>query len=352
MDLSTKAQSIEKLKKLVYIDLDIILDILIDEGPGKYGQILREYEIKLLNKVEDLNKNLVDRNRYTEIVSGLQGAIHDLLDHPTKNNIIYFLYYASFQIEHEFSEVRSLFYKDDEEFHNTIWKSIEKTFKELGYEFHYFAVFNSKLDSVKVFLNKGYQLKPNIFEHGSTLSDMNIYEYGLDTIKKGGVSKPYVGKPVFTGIRSIGWKREDLRDAIEKTGLNVPKNTGNLKIYKNGEKKEIMKSPLAQMFGYSGTKLPGISTTLKMKNYSPNESIYPYMGKSYYEIIYRHLFNTLKYIDWNIVKQQKLLTIEQLQRTANEDFGVSIDVIKNYNYEQICDFLIQKSEMLRLENKD
>lgn len=82
------------------------------------------------------------------------------------------------------------------------------------------------------------------------------------------------------------------------------------------------------------------------------------MGKLYYETIYRKIFNTLKYIDWNIVKRQKLLTQQQVLRVLVDEFGFNYDWIKKYNYEELCDLLIngikesEKRKQLRDESKN
>lgn len=68
----------------------------------------------------------------------------------------------------------------------------------------------------------------------------------IDQIKNVSPKNPF-NKIKFESLKGIGWRKIDLYNAIKSTGLNIPQGTGKFKINKQGEKKEIMMSKLAEI---------------------------------------------------------------------------------------------------------
>ena len=57
MDLSTKKTVLDQLGKLIYPDINSILNILIGDGPNDYGFILRKTYSDLIGKPKKIEKN-------------------------------------------------------------------------------------------------------------------------------------------------------------------------------------------------------------------------------------------------------------------------------------------------------
>ena len=214
------------------------------------------------------------------------------------------------------------------------WDLIVKDFSDAGYDPYYFT-FIKKDDPFSLAFTGKIPLTPENFELAPIFVDMEQYQYSINIFrKKDKLSNSENGN--FSGyyratLSHIGWKKQDLFDAITKTGLNVPVTQI---IKEKGKDKKIAKSPLSDLMSYKNYKLPGFKSK-------------PYLPKIYYETIYRKLFNTLQNINWAEVCKGKLIKFPNLREIATQEFHFNYKIIKKYKYDQICGALQAESERRR-----
>jgi hypothetical protein len=253
-----------------------------------------------------------------------------------------------------------------------IWNGIVEDMKDLGYEFHYFAFFRSSDPRVRTFWHD-IKLTPQNFEAATMLFDPKFSETIENNIRDESnivynKSRRYWPRVGHFGNQVVGWRKHDLWNAIKATGLNKPEieldplaerwNKLNSELFiaeqVNNDYdtaleiwKELETIPrninrhgrhftkLADMFGRSKYSTKGTMAGIDTK--------YPYMNKSYYEAIYRRIFNTMIHVDWVQVCQQKLVELPDLKQIAITKFGFAEDDINRLEYEPICGLLEQES---------
>ena len=253
------------------------------------------------------------------------------------------------------------------EFIQVTWPAFLKEIEDIGYDFNYFNFFLKIHPLVRV-RQENIALTPQNFEVGADFVDLQQYEEALEAIRTaapkigkrwpadntsrypvsvvGPFWRPYQplpivkytlkypvnsypGNPYHQDIGPVGWKKDDIRNAIRATGLNDPieRTTSDGKTVKHYQ--------LSEMFGRDPTK--------KMWGLG----LWSYLTKFYYETLYRKVFNTLINIDWVEVCRQNLARIEDLKRAAIVDFGLNREQIEPLEYDQVCDLLDQESKRRR-----
>lgn len=253
----------------IFIDPKLIVDILLVKSSGTYGQILEDEHIKLDKMVNDLRltkKEYIysypnDMTSYfynlsIERGSSLNNYIEKLLKEPTKKNALDLLRYIAISFKYFINDKWSNnpFEEEEKKFILNIWPSIKKTFLFLGYEFHYFNFFNMNNESVNLFWNNvkfdnlqkeadfkyGYDIPkeiqtflqqqsqfvahitPQTFESQTSLFDSSISRDILNKIENGNSISYHSNRSFFDfkikkSLDLIGWRKRDLRDAIEAT---------------------------------------------------------------------------------------------------------------------------------------
>jgi hypothetical protein len=278
-----------------------------------------------------------------------------------------------------------------------LWKSIVEDMKELGYEFHYFAFFRSADPRVQTFWSgrqKGdyrpiIMPTPQNFEAATILVDPEISDTvdnyiqttsdisNDNVITQNGVRPGRAGRYGLGidhfGTQIVGWRKRDLWNAIKATGLNkreiephplaekwndlvnqlfTAEKRGKFEkrfrakfydeirwIPRNINQYGRRFSKLADMFDRSHYSIKGI-----MPGINSDE---PYMNKSYYEAIYRRIFNTMINVDWVQVCRENLVELPKLKQIAVSNFSFRPDFIEPLQFGQLCDLLEQESRRRR-----
>ncbi len=265
---------------------------------------------------------------------------------------------------------------------NHIWNQIIEDAASAGYEFRYFTFFKS--DHPLVRINKeNIKVTPEIYEGGSTLVDMELYESIIKNISDGTLNSSDINvgldltRTDQRGIRyklhpvlrrqGLGWRKRDLMEAIKATGLTdvitVPDprskmktkllervhsdredyydhlwydivELSNMGITEEGRRTTLLAEELGRKTRYYTGTFPGFG-----KN--------PYMPKVYYEALYRKLFTTLINVDWGRVCSQNLIGTEKLRNVAISDFHFDEYLVKRFEYKDLCNILQEESKRRR-----
>jgi len=200
------------------------------------------------------------------------------------------------------------------------------------------------------------QLTPDTFENGVPLLIPTTYKNVMNAIETNDVAKnklwsfstatrvrlvhsnsrDFESTEQFNGIhRYIGWSKEMLERAIIRSDLAV--YDPNVK-YTSPSNKIIPKSLIkGRLTGH----LPGFNYRIKTKN------LFPYMPLVYYASLFRKLFGTMTYIDWETICRNKLQKYDLLKFIAVNDFGLDYKYVRSLKYDQLCAVLTEESERRR-----
>ncbi len=263
-----------------------------------------------------------------------------------------------------------------------LWDSITLEMLRIGYELHYFDFFKSDHPMVRTFWDR-VQPTPKTFEAASTtLIRPEIYQHILDVIKDETLDTTLNKTSQWLGFypRLIGWRKQDLVQAIKDTGLNqqivIPDQRSeeySLLIQELSEVNEY--SERYFLIGLELSEFPrsmsteGLMTSeLKQrmdrikglgprKNYTERGPSFlyekrgtligfegdSYLPKYYYEAIYRKIFNTLVNVDWKEVCRTNMVDIEKLRQISVTDFNYTEGMVSNLEYGELCDLLERES---------
>lgn len=243
---------------------------------------------------------------------------------------------------------------------------IRRRYDEAGYEHTYFCWVDPK--SVYIRAMRGeLPLTQENFELASQTS-LSLYTEWLNSIAErlftdllpfaidGFMPKSarYGGRFPFPG-----WKIRDIQDAIETSGLTIDGS------YPDNYAGFIHPKWPA---GYGPFDLLPIQA-LHINIYdpppgSPSEQDYALLGgnypvpltgniehrglpRTYFETLYRRLFNTLKYVDWRGLCRNPNLDPAALRFIAIQDFGLDRTKIASMNLNELCQAIYQEAERRR-----
>jgi hypothetical protein len=399
-----------ELMKSIYPDRTLLRDILL-----KHKKSLREvikhyhYEIAVgrdptinSSTIDNLSILLSDPYRMTDeeitiIIYGLNGIYEDEFTDMS------FFEPDQFRESNDQEEEREYISRKFKKF----WQKFLSDLQEAGYEFHYFDFFRSDHPMVRVFWDRPWTRllpTPEIFESLSLFLVPGQYEamsnaisnnWSMDTMMSG------ISKWIGNYPKLVGWRKEDLAQAIKATGLNnqiiVPdqrskqyaedlekyqklkseyEQTGDvfirnkidqLKYELSGYPGNISvegrySSEIKEMFGRTSGAGPsslgfdstglfarrqGLRGVMIGFDQSRYGGVNAYMPKYYYETIYRRIFNTLINVDWAQVCQQGLIDLPKLRMIAISDFSFPEDQVNQLDQIQICGLLEQESARRR-----
>jgi hypothetical protein len=214
------------------------------------------------------------------------------------------------------------------------------TYEGLGYEFSYFSFV--RRGHPYVLARKGtVPLKPNTFEPFSffKLAPEKYLEitnaFNTNAIWK--LRKSCLKPPYTDAVKMAGWKKQDLFDAIKRSGLW--KDVSNLPriIYGGGERRRM------------GIALKDIG----MVQHDPLHAVvkglvnHPYMSHCYYEALYRRIYQTVDYIDWPLLCQLNAVSLEGIRSIAVADFNANPAQVENASVTDICQYVQQTAEKRR-----
>lgn len=195
---------------------------------------------------------------------------------------------------------------------------INEAYNEQGYTRTYFGWINAA--NMYVRAKEGeIPLRPDTFEAASVLSHesyKNIIRSLENTRRSTGIAFPaWKQNP-----RYLGWKKEDLFEAIKSSGLMRDKAKINYKGKGHKESKVILWRDI-------GIDKPGHVVGLDLT---------PYMPYYYYDAIYRKLHNTGSFINWSYLCRKKLVDIHTLRHFAVKDFDLSYAQVKKMKIPELC----------------
>ena len=150
-------------------------------------------------------------------------------------------------------------------------------------------------------------------------------------------------QPVLGGT---GWSKKDIVNAIVNTGLLEISSAP-------GERKRTKLDDLLGSKGYAagfGIRKRPLLFKQRVYNEGAGQSLpvkplnfYTkyYLSKLYYEMIYRKIFDTLSFVDWKQVCQEKVYNLDELKQLA---ISMNIPYPIDTNYGEICNRLERASE--------
>lgn len=200
---------------------------------------------------------------------------------------------------------------------------LHQFYKQQGYIFHYF----SYLDPNNIY----YQaLKMDLTPENFDSIAISTYQNYMNVITKYINNRPiYKIKKESKKLpipRCLGWSRKKISDAISKLGY--PSYSDDLFL------------PVSAI---SENQKGTVLIVIKWSDRS-DKDIYPY-DKLFYETIYRSLFRTSQYLDWQNICDNKLFSEDLLKFIATYDFRRYLtqenkDYIMSLNKNQICQEII------------
>jgi hypothetical protein len=174
----------------------------------------------------------------------------------------------------------------------------------------------------------------------------DLIPYALDEFRP--KSARYGGKFPFPG-----WKKDKLYDAILESGLTfhgrLPDPFAGLTLFPAGANLDILPIRALKL-----TPQPPPPGSPSEADYAERDGDYPVpiwahighktLPRTYYETLYRRLFNTLKYVDWRGLCQNLNLDPAILRYIAVQDFGLDRSHVQTRDLPELCQELYQVSK--------
>ena len=203
-------------------------------------------------------------------------------------------------------------------------------------------------------------LSPETFESAIS-SDLETYrrvfealqraKYRYDPTKpripqgKGHAKREWAGYQIARAGSNnhYGWDKKDLQRAIANSGLAIqikPRKVARI----NDSAYYIDRGIPLSSLGITSQRHPGQEDSIYLPGIFSEEA---YLPRRYYEAIYRKIFNTLQNVDWPALCGEKSISTELLRYVANNDFGIPLDVVRESEYEDICNMLEEESTQRR-----
>ncbi len=205
---------------------------------------------------------------------------------------------------------------------------IVQMYENAGFTYRYFMYYNENSPAAQASLGR-IPITPNIFEAGATAFPLHRYAHDWDFVANDvtirNADYPWVDDQ--TGTRAppfSSWNRQNLIRAIEKSGLVVrfgersgdgkgQKSIGVRRSHVNLPPRKV-KSRYASVVG------------INLENYNMSRDRYNRLGfptNLYaYIALYRKLFKTLSYIDWEKAVRMNIVPLQKIASMATE-FGLN-----------------------------
>lgn len=252
-------------------------------------------------------------------------------------------------------------------FYLTVIKYVENFHAKRGFTWHYFMAVKENDPRVQARFggefNGNIPLTPEIFE--THASDLEHSAEQITHLKKGGGGLGWHDGTVFRSAAPfIGWNRQTLLNAIKKSGLwdpdtprLVPGGIGTSYNNRLWSCDNALKPPRRWQPGYRG--LPRMITVngglLRSSIGLPltRETLFnpflaglvkPTAKVSYYETIYRMMFNTLSYVNWETACSYPRISDHFLRTMAKDTFDIPVSATEKMRREELCTFLTQQGQ--------
>lgn len=229
---------------------------------------------------------------YYEIVSILERGVQD--DPNPQATAAASLKARDYSSEYSWYAGRYLYKQEHYDALQTIKTYIEEFYKSKGLEWHYFIAVNKRDPRVQANLGL-LDLTPQNFEIGS--ASLDRAQEALQHLRTRGTIRVDKHKAPY-----VGWTPARLIDAIQQSGLAEPDG-------------RILRSKV------------GVGHTSYAAHWQVHVAGLTPMGpawlpKLYYETLYRKLFDTLSYLDWQTACALPHISTTYLQQLATEAFGL------------------------------
>lgn len=228
----------------------------------------------------------------------------------------------------------------DQKFWEDVGRMVKLTYEGLGYDFSYFGFV--KRDHPYYLARTGkVPLKPNTFEAFSFFK-LAPEKYmwmanGLNTTNIRTMRISCLRPPYTDAVKLSGWKKQDLFEAIKRSGLW----------------KDVSNLPRI-MYGAGETRRMGIALKdIGMEQLDPLHAVVkglasqPYMSHCYYEALYRKIYMTTDYIDWPLLCQLNAVSLENIRKIAVADFHANPAQVENASVTDVCRYVQETAEKRR-----
>lgn len=167
---------------------------------------------------------------------------------------------------------------------------------------------------------------PDIYSSGSREKQRQILEF------KRPIPHPtFLPSPdTYAQRTSSGWRKKDLVKAIRRSGLSVQ--------YARIYNRSLKGLPLSAL-GLRSSIYPGHEGQMYLPGIWSKTS---YMQRSYYETIYRRIFNTLAHVDWPRLCGTNQIDLATLRFVAISEFQMNPNEILPMTLQQLCQALISQ----------
>lgn len=208
-----------------------------------------------------------------------------------------------------------------------ILREIGHEYAAAGYVWRYFMFYNANSSFVQANLGN-VELKPDIFE-AFAKSPIDKYDKNVKILR----DDYYIGYDDKPKAPFVGWRKKDLFDAIKKSGLW--KEDTVVRISSKGVETKGEGIPTKDL----KIKQRGYRTTVRALAKYPSENM------TYYETLYRLIFNTLTYVNWGKICGMKLVNLTELRRIGSREFGIPLS--SKFDYGRLCTEIGKAAELRR-----
>lgn len=221
---------------------------------------------------------------------------------------------------------------------------ILEQYESAGFTWRYFMFYNANAPSTQA--SQGLiRITPDIFEAGTGDYEAASYLEQWDTIAKYrttpllALSKENPSQRIYAPFTT--WSKESITKAIFDSGLALPVRDGPIKygIKNYGIRREMVKLeplPRGPFRNYVPINLEG----LDYKYYNPRENLWVYIT------VYRKLFNTMNYINWQKVFESGFLVDKRVPLLADE-FGLNTRITREELWKRINEITEKRTRIAR-----
>jgi len=220
-----------------------------------------------------------------------------------------------------------------------LWDWVEQTMGQEGFVHNYFMFYNPASPHTATWTGK-VPLKPNTFELATEASELATYPKALEQFKQGYDVYAF-GRVNISYAPFVGWRNVDLQNAILDSGLVSGKS------FNNGQLRSVTYKALGAVkpVDKRNNHPNGLYYTVKLKANGIEEvrSKRTELRKIVLHRLYRHVFSTIDYINWNELCRSELMSDETIKLLAADYILITKDVPRA----EICQALDDISQKQR-----
>lgn len=215
---------------------------------------------------------------------------------------------------------------------------VQVSYESLGYEWSYFG-FVKRNHPLKLARDGKVPLRPTTFEPLSLFNLDPESQLKLQNFKSKGRYRSCFPWPDNDIPKAGGWRKEDLFNAIKRSGL-----------WKDVRRANRIRGRHAPGFDYSH----GILWE-DLKIMPPNDrqivvtglGKHPYKSYCHYAALYRLIYSTTDFIDWPLLCRLNAVSLETIRDVAIRSYDADPQRVANSAISEVCAFVTEQSRKRR-----